>query len=341
MTACKRGDFLRALERWNPETRLVLLFGPDESGSRDLASAAAKRLADPADPMAITDLAPEELKSDPGRLADEAASVSMFGGRKLIRVAGAAEGAAEAARLLLEAPAAGNPVVMLAGDLSKASGLRKLAEASPLALAIISYPLDARDAAQWLQAKARELGLTLEPGAGERLLAASDNDTGILASELEKFALFLNAAPEAPQRLDREHLSLLGADSAEEDLMLLVSAVVSGNRKMIERQLQLLEGSSAIPALRAVARRLLQLAEARAAVDAGAQPAAAIKALRPPVFWKEQDAMIAAVSRWPMPRITAALAAMLAGERAIKQPGGPGEAAGWHAILMAGAAAER
>jgi DNA polymerase III subunit delta len=337
MTALKRGEVLRALERWNPETRLILLFGPEESGSRELASVATKQLADPSDPMAITDLTPEDLKSDPGRLADEAASVSMFGGRKLIRVSGAGEGAAEAVRLLLEAPAAGNPVVMQAGDLSRASALRKLAEASPLAIAAISYPLDARDAAAWLQAKSRELGLRLEPGVGERLLAATDADTGILASELQKFALFLNAEPDAPQRLEREHLTVLGADSAEEDMMLLVSAVISGNQKMVERQLQLLSGSSAIPALRAVARRLLQLAEARAAVDSGVQPAAAIKALRPPVFWKEADAMAAAVSRWPMPRITAGLAAMLAGERAIKQPGGPGEAAGWHAILSVGA----
>jgi len=333
MTALKRGELLRALDRWNPDTRLILLFGPDESGSRELASIATRTLADPADPMAITDLTPEELKSDPGRLADEAASVSMFGGRKLIRVAGAGDGAAEAVRILLESPAAGNPVVLQAGDLSKASALRKLAEASPLALAVISYPLDARDAAAWLQAKSRELGLRLEPGVGERLLAATDSDTGILASELQKFALFLNAEPDAPQRLEREHLTVLGADSAEEDMMLLVSAVISGSQKMVERQLQLLAGSSAIPALRAVARRLLQLAEARAAVDSGAQPSAAIKALRPPIFWKEADAMTAAVSRWPMPRITAGLAAMLAGERAIKKPGGPGEAAGWHAIL--------
>ena len=67
---------------------------------------------------------------------------------RLIRVAGAGESAQEAVRLLLASPAAGNPVVMLAGDLSKSSGLRKLAEESPLALALISYPLEGRDPRQ-------------------------------------------------------------------------------------------------------------------------------------------------------------------------------------------------
>jgi DNA polymerase-3 subunit delta len=262
----------------------------------------------------------------------------MFGGARVIRVAGAADAATEAVRLLLAAPAAGNPVVMLAGDLSKASSLRKLAEESPQALFLFSYPMDARDLSNWVQAQARALGLRLESGVAERLMATSGGDTGVLASELQKFALFLDSAPEAPKDFQRSHLALLGADSAEEDVNLLVSAVVAGDSRQLERQLRLLAGSSAIPALRAVARRLLQMAEARAAVDRGASPDQAVRAVRPPVFWKEVDAVAAALAHWPQPRIRAALAAMLAGEQAIKQVGGPGDTAGWHAIAtLAGA----
>ena len=332
MTAVRRADLIRRLSSWDPAIRLLLLAGPDESASRELAQAAARALADAADPMAVTDIAADELKSDPGRLADEAASVSMFGGARLIRVAGAGESAQEAVRLLLASPAAGNPVVMLAGDLSKSSGLRKLAEESPLALALISYPLEGRDLANWLDAHAKELGLRLESGLAERLVAASDGDTGVLASELAKFALFLDSSPETPRTLERAHVAALGADSAEDDMNLLVAAVIAGNAAQAERQYRLLAGDSAIPALRAIARRLLQLAEARAAVDGGAQPQAAVKALRPPVFWKDVDAVAGALRHWPLPRIRRALAAMLAGEQAIKRAGGPGDAAGWQAI---------
>lgn len=337
MTVVKRAaDFGRALSHWDPAIRLLLLAGPDESASRGLSAAACKALADPADPLSVTDISAEQLKSDPGRLADEAASVSMFGGARVIRVQGATDGSADAARLLLSAPVAGNPVIMLAGDLAKSSTLRKLAEESPQALAHFSYPMEARDFAQWLQGQAKALGLRLEPGVGERLMATSDGDTGILGSELLKFALFLDATPNAPRTLERSHLTLLGADSAEEDLNLLIAALVAGEGRQLERQLRLLGGSSAIPALRAIARRLLQMAEARAAVDAGAQSLAAVKALRPPLFWKEQEAAAAALRHWPMPRIRAALAAMLAGEQAIKQASGPGDTAGWHAIAALG-----
>ena len=101
MTAIRRADLQRRFANWDKSIRLLLLAGPDESASRELAQLAARTLADPADPMAITDIAADELKSDPGKLADEAASVSMFGGARLIRVAGAGESAQEAVRLLL------------------------------------------------------------------------------------------------------------------------------------------------------------------------------------------------------------------------------------------------
>jgi DNA polymerase-3 subunit delta len=76
------------------------------------------------------------------------------------------------------------------------------------------------------------------------------------------------------------------------------------------------------------------MAEARAAMDGGASATQAVKALRPPIFWREADLVAAALPRWPQPRIRAGLAALLAGERAIKTAGGPGEAPGWHALLL-------
>lgn len=332
MTALKRPDLLRRLAAWDPAIRLILLSGPDESASRSLALEALKALGDPTDPMALTDFSAEELKSDPAKLADEAASVSMFGGRRVIRVTGAAENCAEAVRILLAAPVAGNPVIMLAGDLSKASTLRKLAEDSPQALALHSYPLAGADLERWLQAEARSLGLRLDSSVTDRFLSATGGDTGILASELAKFALFLDASPDAPRTLERGHLAALGADSAEEDMGLLVNAIIAGNAAAAERQLRLLEGGSAIPVLRALARRLLQMAEARAAVDRGQQPQAAVKALRPPIFWKDADMVAASLRHWPMPRIRKALSALLAGEQAIKSPRSPGDTSGWQAI---------
>jgi DNA polymerase-3 subunit delta len=333
MTALKRGDFDRALGSPDPSIRLWLLAGPDESASADAARRLLAALSDAADPMAVTDLSPGELASDPGRLADEAASVSMFGGRRAIRVAGVGENVAEAARLLLAAAAAGNPVVMTAGDLGRTSGLRRLAETSGEARILLSYPLDAREAMRWLAQEARRRGMEMGEGVAERLLAATGGDLGVLASELEKFSLFLGAEPGVPRRLESEHLLLLGADSAEEDMFALVAALTADDARAAEVQFRLLSGTSPIPALRAMARRLLQLAEARSAMRTGLSAEAAAKALRPPVFWKEQAAFVAALGRWSPRRIADGLEAMLAAERAIKAPGSAGDSLGWAALL--------
>ncbi len=339
MSSWKRGDFDRAFPIGKPALpdsaiRLYLFLGPDESSSRELAGRVAKAFADPADPMAISDIASTDLAADPGRLPDEAASVSMFGGSKVIRVAPATDSLAEAARLLLAAPAAGNPVIFVAGDLGKASPLRKLAEESPAVRMLVSYPLAAGDARRWLADAAKAHGIRLEPGVGDQLLAAADGDTGVLAQELEKFALFLDASAADPKTLSAADFSRLGADSAEDDMNALVHAITMGKLPAVERQLALLAGSSPIPALRAMARRLLLLADLRAQVDAGVSASEAVNRVRPPIFFKEKDSLAASLSGWSRRRIAAGLAAMLAAEEGIKTADSAGSPLGWQALLL-------
>ena len=125
------------------ETRFFLLHGPDDAGSRALARALGAALGAEAERI---DLDGAELKGDPARLADEAASISMFGGARWILVEPAGDEIVPALEALLDAPAAGNPVAVLAGALKPASKLLKLALAAPGALAFASYVPDARDA---------------------------------------------------------------------------------------------------------------------------------------------------------------------------------------------------
>ena len=56
------------------------------------------------------DLDGQTLRDDPARLADEAASFSMFGDKRCIRITGMGEESLPALNALLEAEAAGNPV---------------------------------------------------------------------------------------------------------------------------------------------------------------------------------------------------------------------------------------
>ena len=61
------GQIARALDKPDPAVRLFLLYGPDESGSRRLASRIDKAFGADAERF---DLASGQLRSDPAMLAD-------------------------------------------------------------------------------------------------------------------------------------------------------------------------------------------------------------------------------------------------------------------------------
>ena len=200
-------EIARALDAANGPVRFFLLYGPDEAGSAALARRLERAMGQEAERI---DLDGSTLKADPARLVDEAASISLFGGRLWIRIQPAGDEIASAVASLLDADVAGNPVVALAGALKPSSPLVKLALDHKLALAHPSYVPDARDAAQIAETLAREAGLRLPRDLGRTLTISCSNDRSIMAQEIEKLALYLDAAPDRPAEASAVALDALG-----------------------------------------------------------------------------------------------------------------------------------
>lgn len=325
-----RADKGYAPERIGPDVRVTLFHGADEAASADLAWKLAKYYGGE-----VILLAPATLKEDPGRLPDEAAAVSMFGDKRVIRVDGAGDESVEAVSLLLGSPAAGNPAILVAGNLRKGSKLLALVEAAANAAAVISYEADARDADRNVEAIAAEFGLQLSREVAPRLAAACNNDRRLLRRELEKLALYVDATPERPQRLSPEHLAEIGASVDDADFGPLVDAVAAGRAAQADQQIAKLSGQgiAGIAQLRAVARRLWLLADLRAVVDNGSTPQAAVEGARPPIFWKEKDRVGAQLQRWREPMLRHALERLLSAEREIKKSGTAGDVLAAQALL--------
>ncbi len=131
----------RALDSADPAIRLYLFHGPDEAGARAFAGRLQAALGADAERV---DLAGDVLKSDPARLADEAAAISLFGGRRWIRVDPAGDESFAAVVALLEAPAAGNPVAIIAPNLRKDARLVTLASESDAAIVESFYAPECR-----------------------------------------------------------------------------------------------------------------------------------------------------------------------------------------------------
>ncbi|HEY0311863.1 MAG TPA: DNA polymerase III subunit delta [Allosphingosinicella sp.] len=320
-----RAQIERALR--NPgEQRFFLVYGPDDSGSRALAKLLANAMGAEAERV---DLAGSELRGDPARLADEAASISLFGGARYIFVDPAGDETLAAVEALLEAPAAGNPVVLVAGALKPASKLLKLALARPDALAFASYAPEGQDAERLAADLARSEGLIVRPDVARRLADACAGNRAVLAQELAKFAAYLDAAPERPRELDHDALDALGAAAEEGDLSRLVDSVGSGDATLLQAELLRLssQGIEGVPLIRAVLRRMSLLARMRAQVEVGSSADAVMASHGKSLFWKEKPAVTRQLGRWRSDLLAKSVARLVDAERQLKASGGLGPTA--------------
>ncbi|MFL6862403.1 MAG: DNA polymerase III subunit delta [Allosphingosinicella sp.] len=317
-----RAQIERAL-RQGGEARFFLLYGPDDSGSRALA-----KLLGGSDTERV-ELTGAELRGDPARLADEAASISLFGGARYVLVEPAGDECLAAVEALLEAPAAGNPVALVAGALKPASKLLKLALASPAALAFASYPPEGRDAEQLAMELARGQGLIARPDVARRLADAAAGNRAVLAQELAKLADYLDAAPERPQPLDHDAIDAVGAAAEEGDLSRLVDSVGSGDARRLAAELGRLssEGVEGIPLIRAMLRRMSLLARMRAQVERGNSVDAVMASQGKSLFWKEKPAIARQLGRWRGELLAKSVSRLVEAERQAKASGGLGASA--------------
>lgn len=329
----------RAVAAPSSDTRFYLLHGPDEAGAAALAASLGRALGEGAERVDVTGA---QLRGQPGLLAEEAASLSLFGDRRWIRAMPVGDESVEAATLLLRAPRAEHPVVLIAPTLKATSKLVKLAIAERGAMAFACYVPEGRDAEQLVRTMAQELGLRCADGVPARLAAATGADRAVLARELEKLALYLDAAPDRPANLTEDVLDACGAALEEGEAAPVIAAVVAGDGAALAAALSRFEraGQSGVPLMRQLARRLMLLAELRGAVDGGEGLDAAMERQR--VFFKEKPATGAALRRWTAPALQAALARVRAAERRVMDGQGAGEIiAQAEAVAVARVAASR
>src|SRR5580692_9417844 len=123
------------------DCRVVLLYGDDAGLVRERAETLVVAVAGTRDdPFRVT----EADRDDIARLADEASSLPLTGGRRVVRLRDVTDAAATAAvQTLLRSPAPALVVIEGTG-LPARSRLRTLLEAAPDGAAIGCYPDDAR-----------------------------------------------------------------------------------------------------------------------------------------------------------------------------------------------------
>jgi DNA polymerase-3 subunit delta len=283
------------VDKPKPGVRFYLFHGPDEGQSRALGNRLCEALS--ASRFLVSAAA---IKSDPASLADAAGAMNLFGGVRAVWIEPATRDIEAGVVALLEGPGTENPVIAIAGQLNKASPLLKLAESSPLALAFAAWAPEGKDAERMVIDLGRRFGLKIAPAVAARVAETGNNDQAIIAQELEKLGLYLDASPHTPKELHHDAIDAVGADHSGGDFLRLADLALSGNVGELADQLTRLPagGSEAIPALRSLQRRLLMMAPMRARLERGERVDAVMASGARGLFGNQKSALGAMLGKW-------------------------------------------
>jgi DNA polymerase-3 subunit delta len=312
--------------RPDPEARAILLFGPDAGMVRERADRLARSvMEDIADPFRVAELSGAILKDDPARLSDEAASLALTGGRRIVRVRDATDGLAELFGDFLETPAGEALVLVEAGDLPARSTLRKVFEGADNAAAIACYVEAGPELERFIVDTLRQHGLAAEHDALEFLVGHLGSDRALTRRELEKLALYIGGGS---KRVGLDDAVACVGDIAALALDDVAFTAFDGDSEGLVRALGRAgaEGMNAVPVLRAVQRHAQRLHLALGFVAGGATPDSALKSLRPPVFFKLVGRFRNQLQLWSPGQIATVMDRLVEAELRCKSTGMPGDA---------------
>lgn len=323
----------------------MLLYGPDAGLVRERAAAAAKAtVPDVDDPFQVSDLDGDALRKDGAALADAAASVSLLGGRRLVRIRGAGDAVAGVFEAWLPTATDAALVVVEASDLPPRSKLRALFEAAKNAAAVPCYADDAASLPGLIRGDLAARGLDVERDALEYLAGHLGSDRMTTRAELEKLALYKGDGDGSVTLADA--MAVVG-DNAALSVDAVVFAAGNGDPAALEAALAraVAEGVAVPSLMRATLGHLQRLHLVRGLVDAGQPLDQAVKSLRPRVFFKLERVFCDQVRRWSQGRLAQAMSLMLAAEADTKSSGMPDDAIiasrALHRVAQAGRAARR
>lgn len=306
MTVLKGAEIDRFLASPRPERPIVLIYGSDaglvSERCRALISAV---VADPDDPFAVVTLDGDLLSRDPARLVDEARTLSMFGGRRLIRVRAGERPFAGAVTPLLAEPPRDATVLIEAGELKKNAPLRTETERSPGAAVIPCYPDGEADLRRLILEEARAAGLAVEPAALSRLAGMLGGDRAASRAEIRKICLYCHGT----DTITAADVDAIAGDSLDLGASDLVDAAMGG--QPAELDALIMRGTAmGLPSqmvLTVLGRHVAALHKAMLAMAAGTPRRQAAERLEPPVFGPRRDRVERQLGLWTPARLERAM----------------------------------
>ncbi len=298
MVALKATEIDRFLTRPPPEVSLVLIFGPDAGLVRERAQMLVERASGGTDdPFCLVKLEASDISSDPARLADEAFTVSLFGGRRVVWIRdGSGRDLSRAVDPLLKQSHEMALVVIEAGDLKKGTGLRRKFENDRRAIAIPCYSDGGRDIDRLIDEESRLAGLQVSREARQALHGLLGADRMASRGELRKLCLYAHGSG----RIETADVEAVIGDASAFAADDLIDAVALGDISVLDHGLERLLASGARPDMIGgmALRHFTLLHRFRALFDHGTPADQIVDRASPPIFFRRRGAVARQIALW-------------------------------------------
>jgi DNA polymerase III subunit delta len=303
MTAIKAFEADKFIAKPDPAQPIVLIYGPDAGLVRERVDALVRAsVDDPNDPFALARIESEELSANPGRLADEANTVPLFGGRRavLLRV-NSRHNIVPSIEVVLQAPPRDCRIVIEAGELRKTAPLRALFEKAKSGAAIGCYPDNERDLMRLIDEELRAANLTISPDARAALLSLLGGDRQASRNEIRKLTLYAKGAA----CIELADVMAVVADASALALDGVIDAAFAGRTGEVETEFSKARAGGSSPAaiVSAAIRQVANLHKMKLAVEGGDGIEFAMKRGAPPVHFTREKPVGEALRAWTPARL--------------------------------------
>jgi DNA polymerase-3 subunit delta len=273
----------------------ILVYGPDPGLVAERGKALVSKAGDVNDPFLVARLADDDITADRERLADEAHTMTLAGGQRVVWVRPAETAFAQALERYLKAPNPDAVIIAQAGNLRPSSKLRKLFETGANLIAVPCYEDDRTSLAQLIDNLVKAHRLTITDDARLLLLSRLGADRAISRSEVEKLCLYVNGK----KTIEASDIDAVCGDVSALTLERLADAVGQG---LIDDSQQLyaaalVSGLTAHQVQAALQRHFTQLHALYAM--GGGRDRGNLARLRPPVYFKRKQTVAAQSDLWP------------------------------------------
>lgn len=307
MGVLKEPDYKRLLSAPDDSIPVILIHGPDtglvSERFAELMSAYGRLSGD--DPFAKITLDAAEIDRESDRIVNEALTISMFGGKRLIglRVAGSKTIDTQI-QALLDQDTSQSVVIIAAGDLKKTQALRKRIESHRRSASLPCYVDAVRDVDRIIDEEAASANLQVSKEARNLLHTILGADRLATRQELQKLCLYCADKSE----IDVSDVEEIVADAASLALDVLIDAVAGGQTARAGREFDRLTASGQHPSMIAsqALRHMQNLDLAISAKAAGRSTDDALAAIRPPIFFKRKETVKRQVGIWDAKRVARA-----------------------------------